>query len=324
MNNIAILLLNLGGPDSIKSVKPFLVNLFSDSNIIKLPIQPLMARFIATKRAKKVIPRYQQIGGGSPINKETEKQAFALETLLNSENEKIKFKIFIGMRYWHPLIDEALDKILRSEVKFKKIIALPLFPQYSITTTGSCFKQIKAYFEKKKGEPNSSNITYINSWYDNLIYIDSLSKKIAEGFKKFKDVPIKNIHVVFSAHSIPQTFVDAGDPYKEQIEETVALVLRKTAIRKYSISYQSRSGPVKWLEPDTKDILKELALAKEKAIMVVPVSFVSDHIETLYEIDILFGDMCRSLGVDQFIRIPSLDADPLFIKALADVVTDSL
>lgn len=325
MNSIAILLLNLGGPDSIKSIKPFLVNLFSDSDIIKLPAQPLTARFIATRRAKKVIPRYEQIGGSSPINKETDKQAFALEKLLNESGSKDKFKTFIGMRYWHPLIDETLDKIFCHETKFEKLIVLPLFPQYSRTTTGSCFNQVKNYIKNKNSDKAlSADVIYINNWHDNSIYIDALAKKIDEGFVKFKDTPKENIHVVFSSHSIPKKFIDDGDPYKEQIEKTIALVVSKTKIHKYSVAYQSRSGPVKWLEPDTKDVLKKLALTKKKAIMIVPISFVSDHIETLYEIDIMLGNMCKSLGVEQFIRTPSLDADPLFIKALANIIKSCL
>lgn len=320
----AILLLNLGGPDSLKAIRPFLVNLFSDRRIIKLPVQPLMARIIASSRSKKIMPRYEAIGGASPINKLTREQAEALKETLNREQPEGNYEVFVGMRYWHPLIDEVMNNIIHSKRKFDKLIVLPLFPQYSCTTTGSAFEELKKFIKgEKKWHSEKINVKYINNWHDNPLYIDALAKKIEEGFAQLAGVKKSDIHIVFSAHSIPKKFVDEGDPYQIQIEETVKDVLAKIDIPNYTIAYQSRSGPVEWLEPNTEDALKELA-ANGQTILVVPISFVSDHIETLYEIDIMYAQMCKSLGAKAFVRAPSLNADPLFIESLADIVKKNL
>lgn len=318
-------MLNLGGPDSLNAIKPFLTNLFSDKSIIKLPMQPLMARMIASKRSEKVKPRYKAIGGASPINKLTKEQADAVRDELNKESSDVEFSVFVGMRYWHPYISETMVDILHSRSSFDELIVLPLFPHYSQTTTGSSFNEVKSFIKgEKKWHKEKIKVKYVNNWHDNSLYIDSLANKINEGLESMAGVPLSDIHVVFSAHSVPQQFIDEGDPYKIQIEETVKDVLTKVSIPNYTIAYQSRSGPVKWLEPNTEDVLKELAEKGQRSILVVPISFVSDHIETLYEIDIMYGDMCRYMGVENFVRAPSLNSDPLFIKALANIVKKNI
>lgn len=317
--NIAVLLLNMGGPDSLDSIYPFLKNLFSDKEIIKLPLQPVLSKIIAKSRAKKVRGRYEAIGGGSPINRLTQEQAWALGKLLNSTDDEHKYFIFIGMRYWHPLIEDSLKKI--SEGDFEEIIILPMFPQYSMTTTGSCFNVIK----NSKLKDYFKSAVFIDSWYDNQKFIDAVTEKVEKGLNRFKGIfPQEDIKVVFSAHSIPQNFVDKGDPYPKQVEQTVDEVVERTGITNWMLTYQSRSGPVKWLEPNTEEVLKELAEKGTKAILVVPISFVSDHIETLYEIDIMFKQMCKSLGVEQFERSESLNSSHIFIEALADIILKSL
>lgn len=322
---VAVFLLNLGGPDSLNAIKPFLTNLFSDRSIIKLPMQPLTARLIASKRSEKVKPRYKAIGGASPINKLTQEQAQALSKELNKDITDVDFNVFVGMRYWHPYIGETMVDILHSKKRFDELIVLPLFPQYSQTTTGSSFNEVKSFIKgEKKWHREKIKAKYINNWHDNDLYINALANKINEGLGSMKQVPLNDVHVVFSAHSVPRQFIDEGDPYKIQTEETVKDVLSKISIPNYTIAYQSRSGPVKWLEPNTEDVLKGLAASGQKSILVVPISFVSDHIETLYEIDIMYGDMCRELGVENFVRAPSLNSDPLFIQALADIVRKNI
>lgn len=327
MENIAVLLLNLGGPESLKDIRPFLTNLFLDREIIRLPLQPLVARIIASSRAKKVAPRYETIGGSSPIRRLTQEQAKALEDTLNQDTGggTRRFKVFCGMRYANPFIIDALNEIAHGDTRFDKLIVLPLFPQYSKTTTGSCFKVVKEDLEDEaKWHSERIDVKYIDEWYDDPLYLESMAEKINKGLNKFDRLKHDDIHVLFSAHSIPRQFVDEGDPYKDQVEQTVEKLLTLLEIKNWSIAYQSHSGPVEWLEPNTEDVLKDLAANGQKAILVVPVSFVSDHIETLYEIDIMYKDLCASLGVNRFERSPSLNSNPKFIQALAGIVKHAL
>lgn len=310
----------MGGPDNLNSIYPFLKNLFSDKEIIKLPVQPILSKIIAKSRAKKVRGRYEAIGGESPLNKLTQELAEALEKFLNSTDKKSKYHVFVGMRYWQPLITDTIEKIISNTENFDKVVILPLFPQYSRTTTGSCFNVIK----NSKLRDYFKNAVFIDSWYDNQKYLDAVSGMIQHGLAKFKNYSHQEVKVVFSAHSIPQNFVDEGDPYPKQVEQTVDEVARIAGIYNWVLAYQSRSGPVRWLEPNTEKVLKELAEKGTKAILVVPISFVSDHIETLYEIDIMFKQMCKSLGVEQFERSESLNSSHIFIEALADIILKSL
>lgn len=309
-----ILLLNLGGPESQDDVEPFLYNLFSDREIIRLGppfLQKLIARIIARRRAPKSRENYSKIGGGSPIGKITADQARALEQRLLSEGS---YAVRVCMRYWKPSALEAVSEMIDANVS--RIIALPLYPHYSIATTGSSF--IDLHRAVAKAAPSLS-ITEIHSWPDEPSYINCLAARIKEGLALFQEAPAE---VVYSAHSLPKKFIEEGDPYVDEIKVTIRALEKITGLTGH-LCFQSRSGPVEWLEPSTPDMLNKLANHGCKNILMVPISFVSDHVETLYEIDMLYRDMAKELDM----RLEStrgLNDDPKFIEALANLVTAKL
>jgi ferrochelatase len=313
---IGVLLLNMGGPDSLEAVKPFLHNLFADRDIIRLGpsfLQKSIASLIIRKRLKSVIDAYSAIGGKSPLLDITNAQANALEDLLNSkfEIQNSKFRVYVGMRYWHPFIEDAVDHAVRDGIN--RVIALSLYPHYSAATTGSSVKKFEDSAKKY-------HIDYlsITSWFNNPLYIDAIEEKIRQGLANFKEEkPV----VLFSAHSLPKKFVDEGDPYADEIQGTINEVLRRFVLSPFEwrLSYQSKTGPVKWLEPSTEEVIHELSKKAVKNILVVPISFVSDHIETLYEIDIQYKDMAGNLGIN-LKRTESLNTSPKFIEALSGIV----
>ncbi len=308
-STIGVLLLNLGGPDSLDAVKPFLYNLFSDRMIIRLgpaPLQKPLAWLISTMRTPKVKRFYELIGGKSPILELTKAQAAALEAALKKDGD---FRVFIGMRYWHPRIRDEVARMEKSGIK--KFIALSLYPQYSIASTGSSLEKLK---EVARGRPLAYDT--ITDWHTHPLYIEALADTVKKGLARFDD---KDAHVLFSAHGLPVKFIEMGDPYQQHIRETVEAVAAKAGIAKWSISYQSRTGPVKWLGPGTDEAIKELAAHGVKRVLAVAVSFVSDHIETLYEIDILYRKLARGLGID-LKRAEALNTHPLLIGALKDIV----
>lgn len=313
---IGVILLNLGGPDSLNAVKPFLQNLFSDRDIIRLGpsfLQKPIASLIIKMKLKNTLTAYSLIGGKSPLLDITSAQAKALEDLLNSRSkiQDSKFRIYIGMRYWHPFTEESLQQMYKEGIK--KIMALSLYPHYSIATTGSSVKDFKAAASRYPFE-----YFCVTSWCDNAIYIDALVEKIQLGLNSFEKKPV----VLFSAHSLPQKFVDAGDPYVREIKTTIDEIIKKIDIE-WHLSYQSKTGPVKWLEPTTEHMLRELAGRGIKDLLVVPISFVSDHIETLYEIDMIYKDMAKNLGIN-LQRVESLNTSPKFIEALTDIVIKNM
>ncbi len=327
VSTVGVLLLNLGGPGSLESVRPFLFKLFSDRDIIKLPVPSFFQRYLAwtivTLRSKKVINYYRMIGGKSPIIDITKEQARALEISLNSElltpNSEVKYKVYFGMRYSSPFIKDVVKRMIDDGIK--SIIVLPLFPHYSRATTGSAFKEVKRALNIF-GESNSElKIKYIESWYDHPKYIDAISEKITEGLKKFDDP--EKVKVIFSAHSLPKTFIDKGDPYLRHLEATISGVLERIRPVSTHLGFQSRSGPVRWLEPSTANIIDRLAEEGHNEILLVPISFVSDHLETLYEIDILYRKMAEEKGV-VLKRTESLNASPKFIEALGEIVLTNL
>lgn len=308
---IGVILLNLGGPDSPEAVKPFLSNLFSDREIIKLgpkPLQKPIAALIVRMRAPKTIAAYAQIGGGSPILPLSQEQAHALSASLNAASSAPGFDVAVGMRYWHPYIQDAVDDLYQRGAR--RFIALSLYPQYSIATSGSSVRQFLMAMDRCSA---CSYIT-IGSWHRHPLYIKALAANIRAALQEFHEPPV----VLFSAHSLPQSFIKRGDPYLKQIEETIAALVAELPMT-WRLSFQSRSGPVKWLEPSTQDMLKQCARDGIRDLLIVPISFVSDHIETLYEIDIEYQEIARKLGI-RMLRMPSLNSSPAFITALADIV----
>lgn len=302
------MLLNMGGPDSLDAVKPFLYNLFSDRDIIKLgpaALQKPIASLIIALRLKKARETYGLIGGKSPLLDITAAQAAALENALLPRGP---FTVGVGMRYWHPFSEETLRQLTGRGVK--RLIALSLYPHYSIATTGSSVKDFERVAAQYPVE-----YTCVTSWCDHPLYISALADKIRRGMASCPERPA----VLFSAHSLPQKFVDAGDPYVREIRATIAALAERLDMEWY-LSYQSKTGPVKWLEPTTEHMLHELRGKGVKHLLVVPISFVSDHIETLYEIDMVYKDLAERLGITTFKRIESLNTSPQFIEALADIV----
>lgn len=306
----AVLLLQMGGPDSLDAVEPFLVNLFSDRDIIRIGpafLQPLIARLIAKRRSRTAERNYEEIGGKSPLRELTEAQAKALEALLGE-----RYRCFVAMRYWKPSTVDALAAIKREGIT--RIIALSLYPHYSRATTGSSINELKRVLA---AAGVSFEVVYVDRFYDHPRYIDALEEKIREGLAAFH--PLAEVELLFSAHSLPQSFIDAGDPYLDQLKETVRLVMARFELP-YHLAFQSRAGPVKWLEPSTEEMLATLAARDCKSLLVVPLSFVSDHIETLHEIDIQYAVEAHKLGFARFLRAPSLNASPTFIACLAELV----
>lgn len=307
----AVLLLQMGGPDALDAVEPFLLNLFSDRDIIKIGpafLQPLIARFIVRRRAPKVEKYYQRIGGKSPIRELTEAQAAALEQTLGPE-----YRCFVAMRYWRPTTIEALAAIKKEGIS--QVIALSLYPHYSRATTGSSLNELKRVLAEAGVQ---FQVSTIDRFYDHPLYIRALTERIEEGLATFPDR--STVQLLFSAHSLPQSFIDQGDPYLGHIEETVRLVMERLGSVNYHLAFQSRAGPVKWLEPSTEEMIRNLAGHGCKNLLMVPLSFVSDHIETLYEIDIQYGEEAKVLGIENFRRSPSLNSSPIFIDCLADLV----
>lgn len=316
---VGVLLFNLGGPESIDQVKPFLYNLFSDPDIIRLPWRPMqkpLAWIIATTRNRKSSGYYKKIGGGSPLRKITDQQAAALQAALAAEG--VDAGVYVGMRYWNPLIEDALSEIKRDNIQH--LIVLPLYPQYSIATTGSSLNRMKELL-KPMGLANT-RLSIVNDYYDYDKYIEVLAESVREQFAQFPD---GNPYIVFSAHSVPVSYIEGGDPYLDQTRKTVELVMEKLGpARQHILSFQSKVGPVKWLGPSTDEIIRRLASEGVKRALLVPVSFVSEHIETLYELDILYRDVAREVGLAEYRRVPALNCRQEFIDVLARLVLNTL
>lgn len=309
MEKTAVLLLQMGGPDSLEAVRPFLLNLFSDREIIKIGpawLQPLIARLIVKRRTPAVVEKYREIGGKSPIRELTQDQADALSAELG-------LPCFPAMRYWHPFTAQALTQAQQSGAK--RIVALSLYPHYSRATSGSSFNDLDRQLAASRLQ---LDVVRIPHFYDHPLYIQALAEKIEAGLETFADR--SQVQLLFSAHSLPQSFIDQGDPYLDHIQATVRLVMEHFSDVSHHLAFQSRAGPVKWLEPSTDDMLKELAARGCKNLLVVPLSFVSDHIETLHEIDIEYTEEAHKLGISTFRRIASLNDSPTFISCLADLV----
>jgi ferrochelatase len=322
MGRVGVLLLNLGGPDEISDVRPFLYNLFSDPEIIRLPfpwLQSPLAWLISTLRTQKSQENYLQIGGGSPLRKITEAQGEALEEQLQAWGHEAK--VYTGMRYWHPFTEEALVQIKRDRVE--KLVILPLYPQFSISTSGSSFRLLEKLWQE---DPDLRKIEYtvIASWYSQPGYLEAMADLIAQELEQFSEPD--QVHIFFSAHGVPVSYVEeAGDPYQDEIEACTRLIMETlNRPNDYTLAYQSRVGPVEWLQPYTEDALENLGEQGVENLLVVPISFVSEHIETLQEIDIEYREIAEEAGIENFQRVPALNTHPVFIKSLANLVTESL
>lgn len=322
MGRTGVLLLNLGGPEKIEDVRPFLYNLFSDPEIIRLPfpwLQKPLAWLISTLRSKKSEDNYKEIGGGSPLLQITEAQAEALQSKLSRDGSDIK--VYVGMRYWHPFTEEAIALI--KEDGIERLVILPLYPQFSISTSGSSFRVLEEMWKK---DPQLQKIEYtlIPSWYNHPDYLSAMADLIKQELQQFEHP--EKVHIFFSAHGVPKTYVtEAGDPYQEEIEECTDLIMKTLNTgNPYTLAYQSKVGPVEWLKPYTEDALEELGANNIKDLLVVPISFVSEHIETLQEIDLEYREVAEEVGITNFKRVPALNTHPMFIDALSNLTITAL
>ena len=310
----AVLFLNMGGPETLDDVEPYLYNIFSDRNIIKLPLsfllQKPLAKFISSKRAPKTIENYRAIGGGSPLLKWTRLAAEGVEKNLKGNYPNVS--VYSGMRYTPPFIRDQLDKI--AESGYRHVVVVTLYPQYSQATTGTALQEINDWL-KAGGSRYDLTLSLIPSWYDLPQYVELLRDRIADAMRKVKDR--KNSKLLFSAHSLPVKMIEKGDPYLEHVRRTTSLAGEGYD---YLLSFQSRSGPVRWQGPETIATIQELGRGGVKELVIVPVSFVSDHIETLHEIDIELKELALESGIENFIRVESFNDDPRFIGLLTDMI----
>ena len=312
-----VVLFQLGGPDTLEAIEPFLFNLFSDPDIIDFPFARIgrkpLAKLISTARARKVQHHYAVIGGGSPIRRFTERQAQALETALGDLG--IDAQCSVAMRYWHPFTAEAVAQIQRAGCD--EIVLLPLYPQYSSTTTGSSLNEWRRLYG------DALPVYTVENFYRHELYLDSLVEKVEEALDRFPRPD--DVELVFSAHSVPQAVIEKGDPYQRQIEETVELLMDRGGWRnRHHLCYQSKVGASKWLQPSLHTTLRTVAASGARDICVIPVSFVSDHVETLGEIDHEARAEAAALGIRQFEMTSGLNDSPTFIAALAELVAGAI
>ena len=318
MSRVGIVLLNLGGPERIQDVGPFLYNLFADPEIIRLPIPALqkpLAWLISTLRSNKSQEAYRSIGGGSPLRRITDQQARELQSLLRQRD--VDATTYVAMRYWHPFTESAVADMKADGIE--QVVVLPLYPHFSISTSGSSFRELQRL---RQGDERFAQLPLraIRSWHDHPGYLKAMAQLIEREIDACVDP--STAHVFFSAHGVPKSYVEeAGDPYQKEIESCAELIM-KTLGREnpWTLAYQSRVGPVEWLQPYTEEALEELGEKGVKELVVVPISFVSEHIETLEEIDIEYREIATEAGVSNFRRVPALDTDPTFIASLADLV----
>ena len=312
---LGVVLFQLGGPDSLQSIEPFLYNLFCDPDIIDFPFariarQPL-AKLISSTRARHVAHHYAEIGGRSPILEHTTRQAVALEAVLRADFDA---RVIVAMRYWHPFTAEALELLERHRPE--EVVLLPLYPQYSKTTTGSSLNEWRRKFQPNGWAPR---VQAVEEFHEDGAYLDAVVDAVNRTVAEIGDV--SDCDFVFSAHSVPVAVVERGDPYQRQIERTAELVWQRGgwAGRRH-LCYQSKVGASKWQRPSMHETVKRLAAEGRRHLVVVPISFVSDHVETLHEIDIEHREQARGLGIEDFRMVPGLNDSPRFIQALAGLV----
>ncbi|HEY1629425.1 MAG TPA: ferrochelatase, partial [Tepidisphaeraceae bacterium] len=320
------MLFQLGGPDSLQAVEPFLLNLFLDPDIIPMGMfgflrRPL-AKMISSRRSIPVAQKYAEIGRRSPIGILTERQRRALVKALSPYVDPVAVT---AMRYWHPLTSEAIDALKR-EGPLDEIVLLPLYPHFSFATTLSSLKEWnRVYGNAASGEPK---VVTVSQFYNHPRYIEALVQRIGSMLRQFPDS--SRIHLVFSAHGLPMSLVEKGDPYPKQIEETVRLVC-ESGEKKYQgwpkthlLCYQSRVGPAKWLQPPLTGTIDRLGHEGVKEILVVPISFVTEHIETLHEINIEARADAKKVGIETFRMMPAVGDSPIFIEALKELVLQAI
>lgn len=301
----------MGGPGSEEDVEPFLANLFADPAILPLPLpallRPLLARHLARRRSARVKPRYRALGGGSPQNEITARQAAALEEQLREDGN---WRVFFSMRYWHPRAGDVLDRIF--SLGPRELVVISLYPHYSRAVGGSSLGEVREILRRS---PTGFPVRYVKDYHSHPLFVRAHADRIAASLDTFPGRG-RSTAVLFSAHNLPEKLIRQGDPYLEQVRATMTALLPSIGERETLLSFQSRSGPVRWLAPETLDALQELAGAGHREVLLVPLSFVCDQIETLWEIDGFYSREARRLGIDIFRRTPAFNDSPDFIALL--------
>jgi protoporphyrin/coproporphyrin ferrochelatase len=318
----AIVLFQFGGPDSLEAIEPFLFNLFIDPDIIDFPgaffVRKLLAKYISNRRSTKIIENYKHIGGKSPILDITQQQVSSLESLLQTRD--MNARVFIAMRYWNPTIKEVAEKVKSGG--FEQIILLPLYPQFSQATTLSSINEWKRQIKIQECNIPTKLVCCYPS---QPLYIEAVVERINSALARFQNITSTDIDLIFSAHGIPLSYIKHGDPYKMQIEETVRCIVERGKWNSpHTLCYQSRVGPAKWLRPSLKEMVKHLASNNRRHLLIIPVAFVTDNIETLYEINVDVRKHAMMQGIQQFELAPALNNHPKFIQCLAELVHTQL
>jgi ferrochelatase len=314
---LGVVLFQLGGPDTPEAIEPFLFNLFSDPDIIDFPgariARKPLARLISATRARKVQRHYASLGGASPIRRFTEDQAHALESKLR--NSGIDAHCFVAMRYWHPFTVEAVEQLRTS--RCDGVVLLPLYPHYSSTTTGSSLNEWRRLFH------DDIPVHVVEPFYNHSLFLQAIVEKVNEVLAQM--TAPDRADIVFSAHSVPLYVIERGDPYRSQIEHCVELVMSLGGWRnRHRICYQSKVGAARWLQPSLHQTLKTIAAESVREVCVVPISFVSDHVETLGELHHEARLEAAHPGIERFEVTSGLNSSPKFIDALAELVQNAL
>ncbi|MDZ7706246.1 MAG: ferrochelatase [Trueperaceae bacterium] len=318
-----IIMMNLGGPKSLDEVQPFLLKLFEDREIIQLPLQRWLGPFIAKRRTSSVQKNYQDIGGGSPILEWTEAQGKGMcERLDQMSPETAPHKFYVAFRYIDPFSEDALRQMKADGVK--RAVAFTQYPQFSCSTTGSSLNELWRA-AKRVGVQDDFEWSVIDRWPTHPTFIDAMTETVKEGLEQFDEAERDDVLIVFSAHSLPMGVINRGDAYPAEIGATVHDIMKKLDYsHQYLISYQSEVGPVPWLGPSTETVIEELGAKKRRNVLVVGVAFTSDHIETLHELDIEYGELAHEVGIVNYKRAPALNGLPRFQDALAEIVAEHL
>lgn len=318
-----IVLLNLGGPATLDQVEPFLLELFADREIIQLPFQRWLGPFIARRRAPSVRELYAAIGGGSPILQWTETQGRGMvERLDRLSPATAPHHFYIAFRYIQPKSEDALRAMQADGVR--RAVAFTQYPQFSCSTTGSSLNELWRA-AGRLGLQNAFEWSVIDRWPVHPGFIDAMTHTVRQGLDTFDPADRDHVVLLFSAHSLPLHVIDRGDPYPQEVGATVQRVVeRLAAANPYLLAYQSEVGPVRWLGPSTERVIRRLGARGHRHVLVVPIAFTSDHIETLSELDREYGHLAQQVGITHYKRAPALNAHPLFLDAMGDIVREHL
>jgi protoporphyrin/coproporphyrin ferrochelatase len=318
-----IVMMNLGGPADLTQVEPFLLELFADREIIQLPFQGWLGPFIARRRTPKVQALYRNIGGGSPILRYTEAQGRGMvERLDRLSPETAPHQFYVAFRYVTPKSEDALRAMAADGIE--RAVAFTQYPQFSCATTGSSLNELWRA-AARTGLEQAFRWSVIDRWPVHPGFIGAMAETVREGLQQFAPEERNRVLLLFSAHSLPLHIVDRGDPYPQEIGASVQAVLERLALpNRYLLAYQSEVGPVRWLGPSTERVIRHLGERGETRVLVVPIAFTSDHIETLSELDREYGELAHRVGITQYRRTPALNDRPDFIEAIADLVGEHL